>query len=269
MLIATDLDRTLLFSARATAGLGGALPADPVEVLEGRAVTYLARVVADRLRALSRLAVLVPATTRTRAQFARIALPVRPRWAVVASGAVVLRDGTPDPEWAAVAAEACSHAAPVAEARALLDDSVAAGMLLRAYTADDAFCYGIRAPGSADVGTLEAGCAALGWRVAPHGRKVYLLPRGLDKAHAVAFLAERLGGPVLAAGDTVLDREMLLAAQRAWIPAGSELAGTGFVAPHVRVTAAPGHRAAAEISAGWLAAATGASAAGEQAGCPA
>ena len=52
VLITTDLDRTLIFSRRATAQLGGALPADPVESSgTGLAAAELSRSVREALLA--------------------------------------------------------------------------------------------------------------------------------------------------------------------------------------------------------------------------
>ena len=47
---------------------------------------------------------------------------------------------------------------------------------------------------------------------------------------------------------------MLEAADRGWVPAGSEIASSGTPPwPHVTVTDAPGHAAAAQIVGAWAA----------------
>jgi len=132
-----------------------------------------------------------------------------------------------------------------------------------------------------ELAAIAARCAGLGWRVSLTGRKLYAFPAGFGKEHAVAYLAERLeravgAAPVrLAAGDAEHDRAMLAAADRAWVPAGSDLAGVladggagpggagpGGAGPGGAghggaghgggtVTAEPGHAAAAEITRNW------------------
>jgi phosphoserine phosphatase len=96
-----------------------------------------------------------------------------------------------------------------------------------------------------------------GWRVSLQGRKLYLLPTGLDKAAAVAHAAERLGaGRVVAGGDSLLDADMLRAAHAAIRPAHGELHLTGFTSPHCLTTASAGAAAGDEIL-DWYVAQTG------------
>jgi hydroxymethylpyrimidine pyrophosphatase-like HAD family hydrolase len=126
---------------------------------------------------------------------------------------------------------------------------------------DDMCCMAI-----VDLDVFSAGelaavarrCGDLGWETSLIGRKLYAFPVGFGKEHAAAYVAERISAlagaaPVrLAAGDTEHDRRMLADADHAWVPAGSELAlsaaDSGFV-----TTREPGHAAAAQITADWLA----------------
>src|SRR5205814_861532 len=55
------------------------------------------------------------------------------------------------------------------------------------------------------------------------------------------------GGPLLAAGDSLLDADLLDAADAAIRPAHGELAATGFTRPHVAVTPSTGVAAGAEL----------------------
>lgn len=250
VLIATDLDQTLLFSPAATARLGGGLPAHAVEVLDGVLISELADVVAAGLQALDSL--IVPATTRTVAQLRRIAWPAPMPWAVAASGAVILRGDEPDPDWADEIACGARGCAPEIVARAVLTEHV--GTVARVRSADH-FAYAVgdpatlaeRAPG------LANDLADLGWRTEHQERKLYVLPAALDKAPAVRRVFELAGAAtVYAAGDSLLDAAMVAAADRAWVPRDSPLASRPLDA-HVTITAHPGHAAAAEIVAAWSA----------------
>jgi hypothetical protein len=60
---------------------------------------------------------------------------------------------------------------------------------------------------------------------------------------------------VLAAGDSLLDADMLRAADEAFRPAHGELHDTGWMAPHVTVTDADGVLAGEELVARLLASA--------------
>ena len=70
-----------------------------VQLLERRALDPGA---AARLRALAADGLVVPATTRTIAQYHRIELPGSPfRYAVTSNGGNILVDSVPDPDWSA------------------------------------------------------------------------------------------------------------------------------------------------------------------------
>ncbi len=80
------------------------------------------------------------------------------------------------------------------------------------------------------------------------GRKVYAVPRPLTKSAAAAEVLARVGGgPLLAAGDSLLDADLLAAADAAIRPAHGELADVGFTRSHLAVTRATGVLAGAEL----------------------
>lgn len=82
-LIATDLDRTLIYSAAAA---GVADPDDPLAMAEFRCVelyrgapqSFMSPAAVDLLAELDTLAVVVPTTTRSVEQFRRVDLPSTP-----------------------------------------------------------------------------------------------------------------------------------------------------------------------------------------------
>jgi hypothetical protein len=102
------------------------------------------------------------------------------------------------------------------------------------------------------VDELAAWCAPRGWTVSLQGRKVYAVPAGLTKSAAAAEVVARCGGgPLLAAGDSLLDADLLEAADAAIRPAHGELADSGYTRPHLVVTSSTGVAAGAELL-GWL-----------------
>jgi hypothetical protein len=266
LLVASDLDQTLVYSPRAAAR-GPDRPSRVVEVLDGQIISLMSDATREGLAEVAEAAVFVPTTTRTRAQYLRIDLPVTSRWAIVASGAVLLVDGEPDPSWSrAVAERLRPDSAPVDALRAVFDGYAGREWLLRVRDADDVFLVA-QVEGdllhAEELASVSGDCDALGWRAVHQGRKLYVLPSGLDKAAAVAEVAARVAEEtgsqpeVLAAGDTLLDWGMLAAAARGWVPAGSELDRLGRTAPHVTTTAEAGLAAGDEIVQAWLAATRG------------
>ena len=264
VLITTDLDRTLIFSRRATSQLGGGLPADAVELAGGVAAGELCRAARDALTALPATTQICVATSRSVARLARLRLPFARRYAIAANGGVVLVDGTPDPQWAARIRQLLARAAPAARVRAVLHG---APWVARMGDEDEMCALAITGESLLAAEQLAAvadRCAELGWAASLIGRKLYAFPAGFGKEHAAAFVAEKVAAETgvpplrLAAGDTEHDRLMLAGADRAWVPAGSELARSlaagGALAAGATVTRQPGHAAAAQITREWLAA---------------
>src|SRR5262245_17483079 len=227
VLITTDLDRTLLFSRRAIAELGGALPADPVETLSADAGSRgqgtgaeLARAARDCLTALPQHARLCVATSRSVRRLARLRLPFSVPYAIAANGGVALIDGVPDPRWESRTKRLLAAAAPADIVRGVLagPGEAAAPWLVRMGDADDMCRMAIvdLALFSAQAYAAVADrCRELGWEASLIGRKLYAFPAGFGKEHAATYLAERvtaLSGTTprrLAAGDTEHDRHML------------------------------------------------------------
>jgi hypothetical protein len=143
-----------------------------------------------------------------------------------------------DPDWRAqvrgALAEGC---APLAEVREHLVRSADPDWLLKERVAEDLFAYLVVDRSllpEAWVKDLADWAEGRGWTVSLQGRKVYAVPRPLTKSAALAEVVRRTGATgVLAAGDSLLDADLLLASDAAWRPGHGELADAGWTAPHV------------------------------------
>lgn len=249
-----DLDRTVIYSA---AALDLRMPDHEaprllcVEVYRGAPLSFLTEAGVAAFTALREVAEIVPTTTRTPEQLARVHLPgAAPRYAIAANGGHLLVDGVPDPDWAAAVRERLTGCAPLAE---IQDRLAAAGgdFVLNRRTASDLFCYAVvqrsELP-SGWVSDLAGWCGERGWTVSLQGRKVYAVPRELTKSAAAREVVDRTGAhTLLAAGDSLLDADLLAAADRAVRPAHGELHDTGFALDTLSVTAASGVAAGAEL----------------------
>jgi hypothetical protein len=255
-LVASDLDRTLIYSS---AALQLSMPDAEaprllcVEVYDHKPLSYLTETAAALLDELARTTLFVPTTTRTREQYGRIHLPgPAPRFAICANGGHLLVDGESDRDWQRrVAARLADECASLAEVRAHLLAAADPAWLLKERVAEDLFAYlVVERPLLPEdwVKELEAWALARGWTVSLQGRKIYAVPGPLTKSAAMNEVARRTGATLtLAAGDSLLDADLLLAADRAWRPAHGELADTGWSAPHAEVTAGRGVAAGEEI----------------------
>lgn len=285
-LVASDLDRTLIYSARAlhldetSAGVGSSTVSDPgtsddstsdrsaldldaplltvSEIYRGEPLSFMTRAAEEQLAALAAEVVFVPVTTRTVAQFRRVRLPtVRFEYAVTTNGGVLLHHGEPDGDWAdTVTRRLEGRCAPLGEVESLLPDPHDDGWILRFSRAEDHFVYAIvqrdqliEGSAAADsLATLTTEVERRGWTVSLQGRKLYLVPAPLTKSAAIAEVASRVGASrVLAAGDSLLDLDLLDFADVAYRPAHGELHDLGVARPHLGVTEARGVRAGEEI----------------------
>jgi len=259
VLVCSDLDRTLIYSAAAFA-LHGPDETMPrllcVEFYQGAPLSYMTEPAARTLEALSAAAAFVPATTRTPEQYRRVHLLEKPpAYAICANGGRLLVDGEDDPAWAeAVRARVADGCAPLADVQHHLAQSNG-DFVLKQRTASDLFAYTVVDRSALPprwVEDLTAWCAERGWRTSLQGRKVYCLPACLTKAAAAEEVARRVGASTaLAAGDSLLDIELLEAADLSIRPAHGELHDTGWTSPATSVTAARGIAAGEEI-AEWL-----------------
>ncbi|MFA1539202.1 HAD family hydrolase [Actinomadura monticuli] len=259
VLVCSDLDRTLIYSAAAFA-LHGPDETMPrllcVEFYQGAPLSYLTEPAARTLEALSAAAMLVPTTTRTPEQYRRVHLLEKPpAYAICANGGHLLVDGEDDPAWAeTVRARVADGCAPLADVQHHLAQA-SGDFVLKQRTASDLFAYMVVDRTALPPGWVEdltAWCAERGWRTSLQGRKVYCLPARLTKAAAAEEVARRVGASaMLAAGDSLLDIELLEAADLSIRPAHGELHDASWTSPATSVTAARGIAAGEEI-AEWL-----------------
>ncbi|MFD3437991.1 HAD family hydrolase [Streptomyces sp. NPDC058685] len=255
-LVASDLDRTLIYSS---AALQLTMPdADAprllcVEVYGGKPLSYITETAAGLLPELAAAGVFVPTTTRTREQYGRIHLPgPTPQFAICANGGHILVDGVSDPDWQRqVAARLGDECASLDEVRAHLVAASDPAWLLKERVAEDLFAYLVVERALLPDGwvkELAEWAAPHGWAVSLQGRKIYAVPQPLTKSAAVREVARRTGAEqILAAGDSLLDADLLHAADRGWRPGHGELADSGWRAANVEVLEETGVAAGEEI----------------------
>ncbi len=258
-LCATDLDRTLIYSRGALETHGDTLRSlVAVERREGKSASWMTERAAAAFAGLHEHAAVLPVTTRTPEQWHRVRLPGAPaRYAVTANGGVLLVNGHVDHSWDAVVAAELAQCAPLAEIWAHMSQVCRPEWTVKLRNARGMFCYAVlhrkRVP-PGFVAEASGWAAQRGWQLSLQGRKLYWVPRSLTKSVAVAEVARRLETEVvLAAGDSLLDADLLDYADRAIVARHGELFAAGWSAAHATVTAESGVRAGAEIV-DWFAA---------------
>jgi hypothetical protein len=274
VMVASDLDRTLIYSAAALALTMPDARAPRllcVEVHEARPLSYMTETAARLLIDLGDTAVFVPTTTRTRKQYQRINLPgPPPKYAICANGGHLLVDGATDADWhAGVQARLADECAPLDEVREHLLRTADPVWVRKHRDAEDLFAYLVverELLPEEWVKELAVWAENRGWTVSLQGRKIYAVPKPLTKSAAVREVARRTGAELtLAAGDSLLDADLLLAADRGWRPGHGELADADWTAPAISALPERGVLAGERIVREFLSAARGPAAADRQA----
>ena len=148
VLVASDLDRTLIFSAKAF------FLEVPDHLAPAMVVTELYRGCADLVHDPHRRTAaartdpdghLRPVTTRTEAQYRRVRLPgAVPEYAVTTNGGVLLKNGEPDIEWQTTVGQQVSEgSAPLAVIEEFLSREAYRSWILRLRQAEELFLYAI------------------------------------------------------------------------------------------------------------------------------
>jgi hydroxymethylpyrimidine pyrophosphatase-like HAD family hydrolase len=258
VVVASDLDRTLIYSHGAVTAHGDAgLSLVAVERHDGRDASWMTATAAAAYARLAAGAQVVPVTTRTPEQWRRIRLPgPPPRHVITANGGVLLVDGEADRGWDATVAGELAEVAPLTEVWEHAGRVCRPEWTVKLRNAGGLFCYAVLHRRRMPAGFLAEAAAwadSRGWQLSLQGRKLYWVPRSLTKSAAVSEVARRTGaGQVLAAGDSLLDADLLEFADRGIVARHGELVASGWQAAHVAVTTSSGVRAGEEIVA-WFA----------------
>ncbi|WP_424767598.1 HAD family hydrolase [Paenibacillus sp. sgz302251] len=254
MIFASDLDQTLIFSARSK----GDIEIEdmiPVELHEGKHISYMTKPAMNKLKNLSDIMPFVPVTTRVPKQFDRIfgiKEQLQPEYVIVSNGGTILQNGRIDQEWHGFVREAVKqHCAENTEIASLFGKIASSHWVKSTDLCDELFFSIVvdrdQLPIDA-LGELKLKLASLGWSYSLQGRKIYLVPEKVSKGAAIQYVKEKLGsGFVYAAGDSLLDESLLLAADYAISPVHGELGRAYSAHPHIRFTTARGALASEEL----------------------
>lgn len=255
MIFASDLDQTLIYSE---ASMGLLTPLEqtvPIELYENRHISFMTQHAINLLSEVAKKMSFIPITTRTVVQYQRIFVfrdTVIPKYAITSNGGTILVDGQADGHWKRTVTDAVSGtSAPAADIKSYFDEIASEEWVLTEKYADELFYSLVVVRDKIPQPELEdfrVKIAALGWNLSIQGRKIYLVPAALSKGAAMLHLRERLDASfVVAAGDSLLDESLLLAADEALAPRHGELFKHYPVHPHISYTQLPGIYASVEI----------------------
>lgn len=248
--LALDLDQTLIYSGRSAGPLDDVATVW-VEDYDGAPLSLMTAEAYGLLGELAQRHHVVPVTTRTPEQYARVRLPVSPAYAICCNGGVLLRDGARDRDWDDRVAEDLVSVASADDVAATVLGVRDQPWVRTVRQVERLFVYLVahardQIPESWIDETADW-AGDLGWTVSVQGRKVYIVPSVLSKGAAAVRVAGELGGPLFAAGDSLLDTTLLDVAQVATRPAHGELHAAGWQREGLYVTPSSGAVAAGEL----------------------
>ena len=233
MIFASDLDQTLIYSHRSFLMKAKVAEAvSPIEWYEDRYISYITQAALSKLQRLAGELLFVPVTTRTKLQYERIDFfnyGIMFDYAITSNGGRVFYHGSEDLEWRQVIKETGQHCLEAADLIAKFDEIRHPAWVHpdSGKMADDLFYYCLiereKTP-LAELAAFKLWAKDNGWELSIQGRKLYLVPQNVSKKAAVQYIKAKEGIPyVAAAGDSLLDLEMLKEADFPVAPAHGEL----------------------------------------------
>lgn len=257
ILFASDLDQTLIYSRRS---MGSEVkPEELIEVerFEGKPQSFMTEKSQSALWELGSNTVFVPVTTRTREQYERVTGIYEggepPQFAIISNGAVILENGEPIKEWSTDIRHQCvSKKTVIEELLPVIQQHLDEEWVLRVRQAEDWFVYLIVDRSlfpEEKLGFYTEIFRSIGWGLSLQGRKLYFMPESITKAAAMEYVRDRIGADyVIAAGDSLLDLDLLESADAGFLAAhGEAVRADAEVSEHILVTKELGIKAGEEI----------------------
>ena len=233
MLFASDLDQTLIYSPKSfRVSPGQSMPAvSSVELYKGREISFMADSAIAKLKKIAAHSLFIPVTTRTIEQYRRIFLfheQIVPGYGVVSSGGNIIVNGSVDSTWSdQVAMNMAQMCLCVEDMLVSLHELCHESWAGPIRMADGLFYYCVverdKVP-LADIESFALWAKEQQWTVSLQGRKLYIVPKVINKWDAVAYIRDMVQAKlVIAAGDSLLDLCMLEQADYAIAPCHGEL----------------------------------------------
>lgn len=257
ILFASDLDRTLIYSKRSMGQEVDEQEHLAVEWIDENAAAYMTKKGISLFRSLASKVIFVPITSRTTHQYHRVTglftPSEKPKYAIVSNGAVILENGKPLEEWSnKIEKQLQQDCTSIEHVMPLLKPYVNKGFVSNIKKAESWFVYMIideKNFNGEDIEDLSQTFDKQGFTLSHQGRKIYLMPNCINKSTALQFVKERIGAStVIAAGDSLLDFDMVISADLGFFPSHGEVVrDKKLFPPHIIVTERTGVLAGEEI----------------------
>lgn len=213
----SDLDNTLIYSYRHNIGEDKIL----VETMEEKELSYMTRQCHQLLGQIAQEKSLIPVTTRSLKQYQRIQFGshISIPYALVANGGILLENGKINVPWLQETKKIVSYAQKeLNEGQEILKSDPHVCFEVR--MVDDLFVYTKSEKPEETIRILKEKLDTDIVYIDSNGTKVYIFPALLNKGDSLKRFRKYIGEEhtILAAGDSLFDIPMLLAADRGYCP---------------------------------------------------
>jgi len=260
MIFASDLDQTLIYSHRTFISQEIEEQIRPVEKLDDRFISFMTQNALGKLREISQRVLFVPVTTRTKLQYQRINFPeygIVHQYAVTGNGGTIFYKGQEDKDWAQCVLAGRDNCLDVMDLLHKFNEISHPAWVIpeSGKLADDLFYYCLiereKVP-LVELAAFKIWASENNWELSVQGRKLYLVPLNVNKKAAIQYIKEKERmSCVVAAGDSLLDLDMLRAADQAIAPPHGEIYALylqgGLDLEKIRFTEKSGIEAAEDI----------------------
>jgi hydroxymethylpyrimidine pyrophosphatase-like HAD family hydrolase len=232
VLFASDLDQTLIYSHRTCIGKQIDEQIRPVEWLDDRYISYMTQSAVSKLNEVSKRVLFVPVTTRTKLQYQRINFQeydISHKYAVTSNGGTVFFQGIEDKDWTQHVLQGRDNRAATPDILSKFNEIAHPSWVFpdSGKLADNLFYYCLIERENiplAELAAFKIWANENNWELSVQGRKLYIVPMNVNKKAAIQYICEKeCMSRVLAAGDSLLDLDMLKAADLGLAPAHGEL----------------------------------------------
>ena len=251
MILFSDLDATVIYSKKRIRDYDNACC---VEKLENREISYMKDVSLSYLKNLSMKDMFIPTTTRSIELYKRIQgfHPMKIKHAITSNGGNVLENDKIDRSYELIIKDKLSH--ECMDKNDII--SIFSNIKSKTWTdelklADDLFYYSIVNKDNIPYDELEYFTKEIDnykWDCILNGRKMYMLPKCINKWDAVRYVKNKLEcSEIICAGDSVMDLEMLENADYAIVPCHGSVVEYIKKGENLHITKASGIDAGVEI----------------------
>jgi hydroxymethylpyrimidine pyrophosphatase-like HAD family hydrolase len=244
MVFASDLDSTLIYSARYCETINSD-KLFPVDFYNNNNCSFITSSIQHKLEHINESMLFIPVTTRSPDQYKRMKYfydIIKPKYAIVANGGIILKDGIELKGWSDISSTKLKRLVSIKDMIELCSFFLQMDFVISYKTCEDLFIYSILdedklstaiAKGQIDLnylGILRSFCSEYNYSVSKQGKKVYIVPNCINKYDPIKYIMRLENiNTLLSAGDSLLDYPLIKNSTYGIIPAHGELLRSSHV----------------------------------------